>query len=891
MAMPVLATKLFVPPPRTRATPRPDLIARLNAGLDADRILTLVSAPAGFGKTSLLSEWATALAPRRPAVEVAWVSLDDSDNDPARFLAYLTSALGADAADAAPSSTEAALTSLLNDVSRRTHRTALVLDDFHVIATSPVRDAVVFLLDHLPPTLHLVIASRSDPLLPIARLRARGELTELRAADLRFSLSEASDFLTRSMDLALTDADVAALETRTEGWIAGLQLAALSMRERDDVPEFIQGFTGSHRFVVDYLAEEVLERQSERVRGFLADTAILDRLSGPLCDAVTGQTDGAAMLAALERANLFVVPLDDRREWYRYHHLFADVLRARLGGGDDAHTKAVHTRVLHQRASEWCELHDLPDEAVAHALAAEDFDRAARVMEGTVPAVRRSRQDATLIRWLSLLPDATVRARPVLSLYRAWSLLVAGDIGAVEPWLHHTEDLLASSAHDSEPSDELRTLPVTIEVYRAALAQARGDLIGIRAHAQRARELAGPEDHLGRGAASGFLGLALWTSGDLEGGIRSFEEVAASLREAGNLTDALSTTVVVADMLIGRGRLRAAQDVYERALREAADVQMTGQPLGDLHAGIGELLIERDDRAAAAEHLALSDALGDSARSHENRYRWFVASARLRCAEGDPDAALDALATAEGLYRRGFFPDVRPLAALKARVWITQGRVDEAQAWADATALSVDDEPDYVHEFGHLTLARLVIARHRADQDAGGIVSTIALLDRLLAVAVASGRNGSAIEILALHALALEATGRRAAAVRTLEKALASAEPEGYVRLFADEGAPMAKLLRASAQGPHAAYVHRISGAFTNAARGVAAPQSLTDPLSERELHVLRLLSTPLSGPEIARELYISLNTLRTHTKHIFTKLEVQNRPAAVRRGEALGLI
>ena len=885
MAMPVLATKLFVPPPRTLDTPRPDLIARLNAGLEADRALTLVCAPAGFGKSSLLSEWAAVLAPRRPPVEVAWISLDDSDNDPARFLAYLTSALGAGEAAESPFSTEAALTALINDISRSPHRTVLVLDDFHVIAASPVRDAVVFLLDHLPPALHIVIASRSDPLLPIARLRARGELTELRAADLRFTLSEASDFLTRSMGLPLTAADVAALESRTEGWIAGLQLAALSMRERDDVPEFIRGFTGSHRFVVDYLAEEVLECQSERVRSFLADTAILDRLSGPLCDAVTGQTDGAAMLAALERANLFVVPLDDRREWYRYHHLFADVLRAHLGGGP------AHARALHDRASEWCEHHDLPDEAVAYALAAEDFDRAARVMEGMVPAVRRSRQDATLIRWLSLLPDATARSRPVLSVYRAWSLLVAGDIEAVEPWLQHTEDLLASSAHASEPSDELRTLPVTIEVYRAALAQARGDLIGIRAHAQRARELAGSDDHLGRGSASGFLGLALWTTGDLEGGIREFEEVAASLRAAGNLTDALSTTVVVADMMIGRGRLRAAHDAYERALREAAAAQISRQPLGDLHVGLGELLIERDERAAAAGHLALSDALGESARSHENRYRWFVASARLHCAEGDPDAALDALATAEGLYRRGFFPDVRPLAALKARVWITQNRLGEAQAWADATALSVDDQPDYVHEFGHLTLARLLIARHRADPSEGSIASTLGLLDRLLAAADGAGRTGSAIEILALSALALEASGQRAAAVRSLEKALAPGEPEGYVRLFADEGAPMAALLRASAQGPHAAYVHRISGAFTDAARGVAAPQALADPLSERELHVLRLLSTPLSGPEIARELYVSLNTLRTHTKHIFAKLEVQSRPAAVRRGKALGLI
>jgi LuxR family maltose regulon positive regulatory protein len=900
MSMPVLATKLFIPPLRRQAVSRPRLIARLLEGQRAGAKLTLVCAPAGFGKTTLLSEWIADTQRRDPRVRVGWLSLDESDNDPSRFLTYLLgalhqadSALNTDALGLLLPAMELTLTGLINEVAQSGRDIILVLDDFQSIEEPSIRDAMIFLLDHLPSNLHLALASRSDPLLPLGRLRAAGELTELRAADLRFTPLEVAEFLNQVMKLGLSAADVAALEARTEGWVAGLQLAALSMREHSDVSGFIQGFTGSNRFVIDYLAEEVLKRQPDHIRDFLLHTAVLDRLSGALCDAVTGLTVSSEILESLERENLFVVPLDDRREWYRYHHLFADVLRARL-----LKEGPERVPVLHDLASQWYEGNDLPEEAVRHALAAGEYGRAARVIEGTVPAVRKSRQDAVLLRWLTVLPKDVIARRPVLSVYYAWSLLISGDVGTVEPWLRTAELALTATtedgapAHDSVPGEELQMLPVTINVYRAAVAQARGDLVGTREHARRALALARTDDHLGRGAAAGFLGLASWAMGDLAAGVTAFGEVRTSLRLAGNLPDALSTTIVLGDMLIAQGRLRDAQRGYEQALQLADEQgEPAPQSTADLHAGISELLRERNELAAATEHLVAGEALGEHGSSHENRHRWFVAMARIREAEGELDAALDLLATAETLYRRGFFPEVRPISAMVARLWIAQGRLDDALAWVNEQALSAADDVTYLREFSHITLARLLIAQHRSDPRERFIDEAMGLLGRLLEAAERGRRAGSVNEILLLQALAYEAQGQVPLALVPLKRVLAQAEPEENVRLFVDEGAPMLVLLRAAAhEGILPAYVGRLSEAYRQAGGGERI-EALAEALSEREVHVLRLLATGLSGPEIARELYVSVNTLRTHTKHIFGKLGVNSRPAAIRRGEALGLI
>jgi LuxR family maltose regulon positive regulatory protein len=913
MPTPVLATKLFVPAPRPQIVARPRLLKRLNGEPGSGRKLTLVCAPAGFGKTTLLSEWAAFSRRHHPGVRLAWLSLDEGDNDASRFLTYIVAAfqgvdaeIGAEATGLMQSEqvlpVELVLTSLINDVARAGKEFILVLDDYHVIEARPVHEALVFLLDHLPPQLHLAIASRSDPPLPLARLRSRGELSEFRASDLRFTFEETVDFLNQVMGLGLSSDDVAALETRTEGWIAGLQLAALPLREHRDVSGFIRAFTGSHRFVIDYLVEEVLQRQAAEVRSFLLATAVLDRLTGPLCEALTGVSGGSAMLETLERENLFVVPLDDRRQWYRYHHLFAEVLRARA-----VRELPGRVPVLHRLASEWYEQNDLAEEAVRHALAAEDFGRAAGLIESVLPAMRRARQDATVLGWLRALPDEVVRTRPVLSVFCAWRMLVSGDLEAVEFWLRAAEQgLKAAAAIGEVPGDpaqalvrgeELRTLPSIIAMYRASLAQARGDVAATAEHARHAFELAQPGDHFARGAAAAFMGLASWAQGDLETAVRTFSGAVMSLHEAGNLTDELSSSILLADMWIARGQLQEARRIYERALMQAA---AQGEPVpratAELHVGFSELECEFDALESATEHLQTSTALGRRvAPLTEHGYRWFIAMARVREAEENPEGAIESLDQAERLYLRGFFPEVRPIAALKARVRIRQGQLLDGWEWARSCGLSAAGDLSYLREFEHITLARLLIAQHRLRPAETTIDEAVGLLHRLLQAAEASGRNASVYEILVLQALTLAAQGKRLPALVPLGRALVEAGPEGYVRLFLDEGAPMADLLHEAArQGIAPTFTGRLLRAFggeeIETTTGTAAA-ALLEGLSRRELEVLRLLDTPLSGPEIARELFVSVNTLRTHTRHIFAKLEVNGRPAAVRYGKERGLI
>ena len=463
MSTPILATKLYIPPSRPKVVLRSRLIERLNEGLSAGRKLTLISAPAGFGKTTLVSEWVAGCERLEPKVRVAWLSLDEGDNDPVRFLTYLVAALQTIEANIGkgmlgllqspqPPPTEAILTALLNEITAIPDDFVLVLDDYHVLDAKPVDQALTFLLEHLPPQMHLVIATREDPHLPLARLRARGQLTELRAADLRFTPAEAAGFLNQVMALNLSAEDITALETRTEGWIAGLQLAALSMRGQQDVPGFIRAFAGDHRYIVDYLVAEVLQRQPEPLRSFLLQTAILDRLNGPLCDAVTTLEGGSARLEALVRGNFFVVPLDDQRHWYRYHHLFADVLRMHLMAEQPDQVSA-----LHRRASEWYEHNGSTDDAIRHALAAEDFERAATLIELAVPEMRRSRQGATVteLGWLKALPDELVHFRPVLSVAYAFALFGGGELGGVEPRLRDAERWL-DTADPVDPMADTR---------------------------------------------------------------------------------------------------------------------------------------------------------------------------------------------------------------------------------------------------------------------------------------------------------------------------------------------------------------------------------------------------------------------------------------------------
>jgi LuxR family transcriptional regulator, maltose regulon positive regulatory protein len=905
---PVLATKLFAPARRPQLVARPIVAGRLDTTLDPGHRLTLVSAPAGFGKTTLLSDWLADLDQRQPDARVGWLSLDDGDNDLTRFMAHFVAALQAaelnvDAAvleSLSAASAADALTTLVNDIAEAGQQEpgkqwVVVLDDYHVIEASEVHEAVTFLLDHLPDHLHLVMATRSDPPLPLARLRSRGQLTELRAADLRFTPAEAREFLNRVMGLELTEADVDALEDRTEGWIAGLQLAALSLRgiaDRTEVADFISAFTGSNRFIIDYLIDEVLARQPPQVRDFLLRTAVLDRLNGPLCDAVTGGTDGTRTLADLERGNLFVVPLDTERSWYRYHHLFADVLHARLLA---EHPEQVPD--LHQRASAWFATSGLVADAVRHALAAEDFDRAAYLIEEALPQIRPTRQDGLLLTWVRSLPEPVVRRSPVLCILSSWSLLMFGDLDAAESRLDDAEAALAAGARDPDlaamwaDTEDLRTAPATVSVYRAALAQARGDVAGTVRHARHVLDLAGPEDHFLRGAGSGYFGLAAWAAGHVEEALSTFSDAASSLQAAGNFIDALDTTIPLADMWIAAGKPSRARRLYEQALQT---VTANGPPYpratADLHVGLAELDRELDDLPSAEEHLELARVLAERASITENRYRRYVVMAQVRAASGDYDAATSLLDQAETLYRRGFYPEVRPIAAMKARVQIAAGDLSSAGVWADDQGISIDDQPDYLHEYEHLTLARLQLARHQA------VAAVLDLLDRLRAAAAETKRDGSVREIRVLQALAHHACGDLPQALAALRQGFVDTpEPDSYTRLYLDEGAPMLTLLYDATRVPDPAMHAQVRRVLERATPSVAAAaepqQALTEPLSDRELQVLRLLDGELTGPEIARELYVTVNTLRTHTKRIFTKLDVTTRAAAVRRGHERGLL
>jgi LuxR family transcriptional regulator, maltose regulon positive regulatory protein len=906
MASPLLETKLHIPRWRRGLVARPRLSERLSRG--AKSALTLVSAPAGFGKTTLLAEWlAAAPADGR---SVAWLSLDRRDNDPALFWTYLVAAMKTTAPGAGAGAlsllqppqppNEAGLVALLNDLDAISNDVVLVLDDYHVVEARDVHDGMAFLLEHLPPQIHLVIGSRADPPLPLARLRGRGELVEIRAADLRFTPGEAAAYLNEMMGLQLTAADVAALEGRTEGWIAALQLAALSLQGREDVAAFIDGFAGDDRYIVDFLAEEVLQRQPGHVQQFLLQTSILDRLSGPLCDVVTGQDGSKAKLAALERGNLFLVPLDDRRQWYRYHQLFADVLHARL-----LDEQPGDVPELHRRASGWHERNDEPSEAIRHALAAGDFERGADLVELAIPAMSRTRQEAAVRGWLELLPDEVVRVRPVLSVGFAGALLTVGELEGVEARLQDAERWLntatgSGTGPQAPPAemvvvddDGFGSLPVMIELYRAALALARGDGPGTVRHARRALELSPADEHLGRASAAALMGLASWASGDLEAGYSGYAECMAGLRRAGHIADTFGCAIALADIRRTQGRLGEAMRTYEQALQRAAP-QRGGPVLrgtADMYVGMSEIHRERDDLPAATQQLLRSQDLGEHNGLPQNRYRWRVAMARIREAEGDLGGALDLLDEAERLYVGDFFPNVRPVPALRARVRVAQGNWGEALGWAREQGLSVDDDLSYLREFEHITLARVLLARYTAERAERSIHEAARFLERLLRAAEEGQRTGCVIEILVLQALARQARDDIPAALAPLQRALTLAEPEGYVRIFVDEGTPMASLLRAAAkQGIARNYVRRLLAAVNTTEGSTPGGQGLIEPLSERELDVLRLLGTDLGGPEIARELIVSLNTVRTHTKNIYAKLGVNNRRAAVRRAKELDL-
>ena len=889
MTMPLVETKFHLPVAHGALVRRARLAEHLARGMDAT--LTLVSAPAGFGKSTVMAEFAR----HRDAGSVAWLSLEPSDDDPLIFWTYVIEALdrarpGVGAAarsvlTGSSGSPEAAIATLLNGLATLRSELVLVLDDFHVIESSDVHEQVGHFVERLPAAGHLVIGTRADPAFPLSRLRARGALVEIRASDLRFSAAEAATYLD-SMGLSLADADIDTLEKRTEGWIAALQLAALSLQGRSDVTDFIASFAGDDRFIVDYLAEEVLRRQPGHIREFLLKTSILSRFNGSLADAVTTAEGGAATIEALDRGNLFVVALDDQRRWYRYHHLFGGVLQAHLLA-QHAHEIAA----LHRRASDWFADNGDRPAAIEHALRASDPEHVAELVELAIPEMRQYRREPLLRRWIEAIPREEVTRRPVLAVGLAGSILSANELDGADELLTAAERAVASGTPVVIDESEFRRLPAMIELFRAAVAKMRGDLEGNIAHARRVLELVEDVDDVGRGGAETFLGLAYWGSGDLDQGFEWYSKGMASLERGGLISDVVGGSLVGADIRLAGGRLQDAMRIYEDGLARAKLSRPPLRGATDMHTGLAGIAYQRNRLDEAAAQLDAARQLGEELGFPREPYRSRVVRARIAQAHGDLDSTLQLLDEAERLYLSDFSPDVHPIAAIRARILISHERPADARAWARDAGVSPGDDLTYVREYEHTTLARL-LAADRSAGDPDALAAALRLLERLLTAAEAGRRDGSRLDILVVQALARHAAGDAAGAFAALDAAVAIAEPEGYVRVFLDEGPEMIRLLKIAARRSTApSYIGELVRSASGRPGVSPAQHGLVEPLSERELEVLRLLRSELDGPAIASELVVSLNTLRTHTKNIYAKLCVSSRRAAVRRAEELNLL
>jgi LuxR family maltose regulon positive regulatory protein len=886
MATPLLQTKLHIPPVRPVLVPRPRLLARLNEGITPARKLTLVSAPAGFGKTTLLGEWVRQID--RPA---AWLSLDEGDDDPARFWAYLTAALGSlPGFPASPDLTdlgvpgEREFTLLLNQAGQLPTPAVLVLDDYHLVAEPAVHEHVAYLLAHLPPTLHLVIATRADPVLPVAGLRARGELTELRQDELCFTYAEAAAFLQQTMGLELSAEDVVALAGRTEGWIAGLQMAAVSMQQRNDLSGFVHAFAGSHRYVMDYLVEEVLARQPADLQAFLLQTSILEQLSAPLCDAVLQHTPTGAqsVLEHLEGANLFITPLDDRRTWYRYHRLFADLLRRQL-----AERYPDRSPGLHRRASTWYEEQGLLPESIEHALGAGDTERAATLIEQVVEPLLMRSEVTALRKWLGALPEALLDRHPGLGAYHAWLLLLGG-----EPLRSIESRLAAVGEHAGHASSQLQAARALIALFQGQTDRAATLVRDVRAGLA--------EDN------SFWYSIAQWIWNVLQvpdgGRVEDTAPLERLIRlqfESRNVLLAVVGLSNLGELRLKQGRVREAEALFRRALAQATGPQGKRVPIaGEPLVWLGEVARERGDLATAERYLAEGiELISDWGRIAA--IDGYIALARLRQAQGDEERALEAIEEAERLavVFDAMEMDDHMVALCGARIAALRGDWQAVERWVQSRGLNALDPDDLqldatmeLHVLKY-ELVALGLARVRG----GRPREALAILEPLLPWVAARERWGLGIEILALQAAAYHMLGDTTQALAYLEQALARAEPEGYLRLYLEIGEPMAQLLYEAVQrGIHAAYAGRLLAAFPPSSEQAPASQAhegLIEPLSERERDVLAAIAAGLSNQEIATRLYISERTVKWHASNIYGKLQVSSRTEAVAKARTLGIL
>ncbi len=933
----LLATKLNLPTARAQLVSRPRLFERLTGGLHGK--LILIAAPAGFGKTTLLNAWRTTEAGSK--IPVAWISLDPGDNDPPLFWRYVLAAIDAVAPGAAtsalnllqspqPPPIEMILTALLNEIATNPiipDSFVLVLDDYHVIDAPVVSQALAFLVEHLPSQMHLVITTREDPQLPLARLRARDQLAELRAQDLRFTPSEAARFLNQVMGLDLSAEDVDALETRTEGWIAGLHLAAMALRDRNGADErigFIRTFTGSSRFIIDYLAEEVLERQPEEVLAFLLQTSILDRMCAPLCDEVlnanlnlnsepaslpvsgsprlpqvlhpvTSQATSQAILEHLERSNLFIVPLDNERRWYRYHHLFADLLRQRL-------QQRLQQRIassaeggiaeLHKCASQWYEDHGLELEAFHHAVAANDVERAERIIEAKGVPLHFRGAGAPVRNWLGSLPSAVLNARPSLWLTYASALMMTGQhtaveekLKAAEAALHHQQSILQRV----EPDEETRDLVGRIASMRATVAVTQHDTETLLAQSLLALEYLDPGNLPLRTAANFTLGHAYQLQGNRAAARRAYAEVISIGKSFGPSIYTTAATLCLGQVQETDNQLHLAADTYRHVILLAGDPP---RPIAcEAHLGLARIYYQWNDLDAAQEHAQRCIQLTQQMDSVDTFAVCGVLLARLRLARGDLTGAVALLDEAEHFVRQHNFVHLMPdVVAAQVLALLRQGKLPQAAHLAHTHDLPISQ-------------ARVELAQEHP-------TTAMSVLEPWRQHVEVKDWADERLKVMVLQAVALQAQGDKDGAAQVLGEALALAEPDGFIRIFVDEGTPMSQLLaEAVTRGMMPDYIGKLSAAFRTEKRKIeeksylspaapAAPvapatsaQLLIEPLSQRELEILQLITQGLSNHEISQRLFLALSTVKGHNRIIFSKLQVQRRTEAVARARELDLL
>lgn len=917
--MPLLATKLYIPKSRPNMVRRPRLINLLDQGLH--RGFTLISAPAGFGKTSVVTEWI-----EEQNNPIAWLSLDQGDNDLKGFLAYVITSIqqiipgfGSTLLGQlnSPQCPPAGLltTAILNEIASVSVQFTLVLDDYHVLESPEIDQLISSLLEHLLPQFQLIVTTREDPQFPLARLRAKNRLTELRAAQLRFSSAEASQFFEQMTGMTLSEENITSLENRTEGWVAGLQLAALSMQGSSDVGQLIHSFSGNHQFVTDYLVEEVLHRQPEPVQEFLLNTSVLNRLCGELCDClVESSVSGQQRLEQIEGANLFLIPLDSERRWYRYHHLFAQLLQEKLSQTDlGKETGAGNMVSLHEKASRWFERNGDMGEAIHHGVQAKDLDRVAELAELAWPDMDHSYQMPTWLAWVAPVPEETVALRPALGVAIASALLDSGRIEEAQERLETVDASLTESAKEGgnrvaklkkmvvvDP-EQFDSIEGNIALLRAYLAMWQRDSQSTQEQVELALTLLPKENNLKRGVASALMGLFHWSHDRLGESEKSFCECVRTFKLAGDFEAEVSGSVGRNLVLIAQGRFEEAKAVYSAFPAEQSKEFEFAQIINfaSRSLGLAEICLEQNQLDEALQYL-------EQAKAHHEQvyiYRWphllSLLNVRIHEAQGDYSGALAGIQEAEDNFMPTPVPILRPLDAWKARLWLKLGRVKEADSWAKFQGFSVDDPAEYLKEFPTLVFCRLQLAHWPQSPAQNFLAGLDGLLHRYLDAAEKGQRYGSQIEICLVLAQVLDAQNDQDQALTCLGKALELAQKETHIQPFLFEAEGLAKLIsKAAAQGIESPILTRIQGELGNhppakspVSSASMANAALLEPLSKREREILGLIGQGLSNQEISERLFLALSTVKGHNQNIFGKLQVQRRTEAIARARELNLL